>query len=288
MLRIRNILTIMIGSALFAFSLNYLVMPNHLFEGGVTGLTLILYYLFNIQPWLMNILVNIPLFVIGWKLLGKKVLYLSILGTFSVTLWLAIFEKFPLTINLEHDLFLVSTFSGILMGIGLGLIFKAGGTTGGSDIIARIGHKYLPYSIGQIILAVDIIILTFIVLVFKDLRLVLYTLMMVAIATRVIDFISDGGYGSKGLMIISQKSQEIATAIDAEIERGVTFIKAEGFYSKTPVNMVYSVIYKSQLQETKELIHRIDPHAFITITDAHEVLGEGFTLDKNKQPLEKH
>ncbi|HFU4448060.1 TPA: YitT family protein [Streptococcus suis] len=288
MLRIRNILTIMIGSALFAFSLNYLVMPNHLFEGGVTGLTLILYYLFNIQPWLMNILVNIPLFVIGWKLLGKKVLYLSILGTLSVTLWLAIFEKFPLAINLEHDLFLVSTFSGILMGIGLGLIFKAGGTTGGSDIIARIGHKYLPYSIGQIILAVDMIILTFIVLVFKDLRLVLYTLMMVAIATRVIDFISDGGYGSKGLMIISQKSQEIATAIDAEIERGVTFIKAEGFYSKTPVNMVYSVIYKSQLQETKELIHRIDPHAFITITDAHEVLGEGFTLDKNKQPLEKH
>ncbi|MGQ7392689.1 YitT family protein [Streptococcus suis] len=288
MLRIRNILTIIIGSALFAFSLNYLVMPNHLFEGGVTGLTLILYYLFNIQPWLMNILVNIPLFVIGWKLLGKKVLYLSILGTFSVTFWLAIFEKFPLAINLEHDLFLVSTFSGILMGIGLGLIFKAGGTTGGSDIIARIGHKYLPYSIGQIILAVDIIILTFIVLVFKDLRLVLYTLMMVAIATRVIDFISDGGYGSKGLMIISQKSQEIATAIDAEIERGVTFIKAEGFYSKTPVNMVYSVIYKSQLQETKELIHRIDPHAFITITDAHEVLGEGFTLDKNKQPLEKH
>lgn len=288
MLRIRNILAIIIGSALFAFSLNYLVMPNHLFEGGVTGLTLILYYLFNIQPWLMNILVNIPLFIIGWKLLGKKVLYLSILGTFSVTLWLAIFEKFPLAINLEHDLFLVSTFSGILMGIGLGLIFKAGGTTGGSDIIARIGHKYLPYSIGQIILAVDIIILTFIVLVFKDLRLVLYTLMMVAIATRVIDFISDGGYGSKGLMIISQKSQEIATAIDAEIERGVTFIKAEGFYSKTPVNMVYSVIYKSQLQETKELIHRIDPHAFITITDAHEVLGEGFTLDKNKQPLEKH
>lgn len=288
MLRIRNILAIIIGSALFAFSLNYLVMPNHLFEGGVTGLTLILYYLFNIQPWLMNILVNIPLFVIGWKLLGKKVLYLSILGTFSVTLWLAIFEKFPLAINLEHDLFLVSTFSGILMGIGLGLIFKAGGTTGGSDIIARIGHKYLLYSIGQIILAVDIIILTFIVLVFKDLRLVLYTLMMVAIATRVIDFISDGGYGSKGLMIISQKSQEIATAIDAEIERGVTFIKAEGFYSKTPVNMVYSVIYKSQLQETKELIHRIDPHAFITITDAHEVLGEGFTLDKNKQPLEKH
>ncbi|MGQ7395332.1 YitT family protein [Streptococcus suis] len=288
MLRIRNILAIIIGSALFAFSLNYLVMPNHLFEGGVTGLTLILYYLFNIQPWLMNILVNIPLFVIGWKLLGKKVLYLSILGTFSVTLWLAIFEKFPLAINLEHDLFLVSTFSGILMGIGLGLIFKAGGTTGGSDIIARIGHKYLPYSIGQIILAVDIIILTFIVLVFKDLRLVLYTLMMVAIATRVIDFISDGGYGSKGLMIISQKSQEIATAIDEEIERGVTFIKAEGFYSKTPVNMVYSVIYKSQLQETKELIHRIDPHAFITITDAHEVLGEGFTLDKNKQPLEKH
>ncbi|HEL1594359.1 YitT family protein [Streptococcus suis] len=288
MVRLKNILLILLGAGLFAFGLNYLIMPNRLFEGGATGLTLIIYYLFHIQPWIMNIVINIPLFILGWKILGKKTLYLSILGTFSVTFWLAIFEKIHFSINLQQDLILVSILGGILMGLGLGTIFRAGGTTGGSDIIARIGHKFLPYSIGQIILAVDILILTLIVIVFKDLRTVLYTLMMVAIASKVIDFVTEGGYGSKAVMIVSQKSDQLAQAIDCEIERGVTFIKAQGFYSKADVNMIYSVIYKSQLQEMKELIHRIDPHAFITITDAHEVLGEGFTLDRDKKPIERH
>lgn len=287
MFRLKPIFLIIFGAALFAFGLNYLIIPNRLFEGGATGLTLVIYYLFGIKPSVMNIVINIPLFLLGWKILGKRTLYLSILGTFSVTAWLAVFEKVHFTIDLQQDLILVSILGGIIIGLGLGTIFRAGGTTGGSDIIARIGHKYLPFSIGQIILAVDMFILFLIVLVFKDLRTVLYTLMMVAIASKVIDFVTEGGYGSKGVMIVSQKSEELAQAIDREIERGITLIKAQGFYSRTDINMVYSVIYKSQLQEMKDLIRRIDPHAFITITDAHEVLGEGFTLDSNKQPIER-
>lgn len=286
-MRIKNIILIIIGAGLFSFGLNYLVMPNGLYEGGATGISLILYYLFHIQPWVTNILINIPLFILGWKILGRNVLHLSLLGTFSVTIWLAIFEKLPFVVDLDHDLIIVSMLAGVLSGIGLGIIFKAGGTTGGSDILARIGHKYSHYTIGQIILAIDILVLILTIIVSQDLRVVLYTMLQVTIASRVIDIISDGGYGSKGVMIISQKSQEIATAIDSQIERGVTLIKAQGFYSRTDMDMIYSVIYKSQLQETKELIHRIDPHAFITITDAHEVLGEGFTLDKDKNPLEK-
>jgi uncharacterized membrane-anchored protein YitT (DUF2179 family) len=286
-MRIKNIILIIIGAGLFSFGLNYLVMPNGLYEGGATGISLILYYLFHIQPWVTNILINIPLFILGWKILGRNVLHLSLLGTFSVTIWLAIFEKLPFIVDLDHDLIIVSMLAGVLSGIGLGIIFKAGGTTGGSDILARIGHKYSHYTIGQIILAIDILVLILTIIVSRDLRVVLYTMLQVTIASRVIDIISDGGYGSKGVMIISQKSQEIAAAIDSQIERGVTLIKAQGFYSRTDMDMIYSVIYKSQLQETKELIHRIDPHAFITITDAHEVLGEGFTLDKDKNPLEK-
>lgn len=287
MQHLKKSLLILIGAGLFSFSLTYLVIPNGLYEGGATGINLIVYYLFRIHPSIMNVVINIPLFLIGWKLLGKRVLYYSLLGTFALTVWLAIFEKMPLSIPLQHDLMIVSILAGIINGIGLGIIFKAGGTTGGSDIIARIGHKYTRYSIGQIILAVDFLVLLLTVFVSKDLRIILYTLIEVSIASRVIDLVSDGGYGSKGVMIITEKSEELATAIDAEIERGVTFIKAQGFYSKKDVNMIYSVIYKSQLQEMKELIHRIDPHAFITITDAHEVLGEGFTLDQNKQPIER-
>ncbi|NQM51232.1 YitT family protein [Streptococcus suis] len=287
MIRLKNIFFILLGSGIFSFALNYLIMPNHLYEGGITGINLILFYLFKIQPWMMNILINIPLFLLGWKLLGRKILIYSLIGTFAVTFWLLLFEKLPIHINLANDLLIVSMLGGILVGLGLGIIFKAGGTTGGSDIIARIGHKYLPYSIGQIILAIDFLVLTLTVIVSQNLRVVLYTLLMVTIASKVIDFVTEGGYGSKGVMIVSQKSEQLAQAIDSEIERGVTFIKAQGFYSKTDINMIYSVIYKSQLQEMKELIHRIDPHAFITITDAHEVLGEGFTLDQNKQPLER-
>lgn len=287
MIRLKNIFFILLGSGIFSFALNYLIMPNHLYEGGITGINLILFYLFKIQPWMMNILINIPLFLLGWKLLGRKILIYSLIGTFGVTFWLLLFEKLPIHINLANDLLIVSMLGGILVGLGLGIIFKAGGTTGGSDIIARIGHKYLPYSIGQIILAIDFLVLTLTVIVSQNLRIVLYTLLMVTIASKVIDFVTEGGYGSKGVMIVSQKSEQLAQAIDSEIERGVTFIKAQGFYSKTNINMIYSVIYKSQLQEMKELIHRIDPHAFITITDAHEVLGEGFTLDQNKQPLER-
>lgn len=287
MFRFKTIFLILFGAGLFSFALNYLLIPNRLFEGGVTGLTLVIYYLFNIQPWIMNIVINIPLFILGWKLLGKKTLYLSILGTFSVTFWLAIFEKIPLSIDLQHDLVLVSILAGIIAGIGLGIIFRAGGTTGGSDIIARIGNKYFHLSIGQIILGVDLIILTLIVLVFKDLRTVLYTLMMVAIASKIIDFVTEGGYGSKGVMIVSKHSEQLAQAIDTKIGRGITLIKGQGFYSKQDLNIIYSVIYKSQLQEMKDLIHQFDPHAFITIIDAHDVLGEGFTLDSNKQPLKR-
>lgn len=287
MIRLKNIFFILLGSGIFSFALNYLIMPNHLYEGGITGINLILFYLFKFQPWMMNILINIPLFLLGWKLLGRKILIYSLIGTFAVTFWLLLFEKLPIHINLANDLLIVSMLGGILVGLGLGIIFKAGGTTGGSDIIARIGHKYLPYSIGQIILAIDFLVLTLTVIVSQNLRIVLYTLLMVTIASKVIDFVTEGGYGSKGVMIVSQKSEQLAQAIDSKIERGVTFIKAQGFYSKTNINMIYSVIYKSQLQEMKELIHRIDPHAFITITDAHEVFGEGFTLDQNKQPLER-
>lgn len=286
-IQLKKICLILLGAGLFAFGLNYLVMPNQLYEGGVTGINLIIYYLFGIQPWVMNIVINIPLFILGWRILGHRTLIYSLIGTFAVTLWLILFEKFPLQVNLEGDLLIVSMLSGIIVGLGLGIIFKAGGTTGGADILARIGHRYSQFSIGKIILAIDLLVLTLTVLVSQNLRTVLYTLLMVTIASRVIDFISDGGYGSKGVMIISEKSEELATAIDAEIERGITFIKAQGFYSRRDIHMVYSVIYKSQLQEMKDLIHRIDPHAFITILDAHEVLGEGFTLDSNKNPIPK-
>ncbi|WP_067101811.1 YitT family protein [Streptococcus sp. DD13] len=289
MTKIKDTFFIILGAGLFSFGLTYLLIPAHLYEGGLTGINLIIFYLFGIQPSLMNAILNIPIFLAGWHLLGKQTLLYSLIGTFSMSIWLAIFEKIKFDINLEGDLFLIVILAGLIMGLGLGLIFRLGGTTGGGDIVARIIHKYFPQvTIGRAMLAIDICVLLVTILVAKDLRLVLYTMVFVFIASRMIDLVGDAGYGSKGIMIMTTKSEELATAIDRDIERGITFIKGQGFYSRTDLNIVYTVIDRQQLAETKALIHQIDPTAFITITDASEVLGQGFTLDENNLPLQKH
>ena len=276
---IKSIMTIILGAAIFAFGLTYFVVPHHLFEGGETGITLITYYLFNIPISLMNIIINIPLFILAWKIFGAKTLYSSLLGTISVSVWLAIFEKIPLQFNLEGDLVIVALVSGVLLGVGLGIIFNAGGTTGGTDIVARILNKYTNISVGKLLFGLDFFILMLILIIFQDLRLVTYTLLFDFIVSRVIDLIGEGGYAGKGFMIITQKPMELADKINDELGRGVTFISGQGYYSKNDLKIVYCIVARNEMVKMKEMIHSIDPMAFITITEAHEILGEGFTFD---------
>ena len=275
---IKSILTIIFGAAIYAFGLTYFVVPHHLFEGGATGITLITYYLFNIPISVMNLIINIPLFILAWKIFGAKTLYSSLLGTISLSIWLAIFEKIPLSFNLEGDLVIVALVAGILLGLGLGIIFNAGGTTGGTDIVARILNKYTNISVGKLLFALDFLILMLILIIFQDLRLVTYTLLFDFIVSRVIDLIGEGGYAGKGFMIITQKPMEVADKINEELGRGVTFISGQGYYSQKDLKIIYCIVARSEMIKMKELIHTIDPKAFITITEAHEILGEGFTF----------
>lgn len=275
---IKSILTIIFGAAIYAFGLTYFVVPHHLFEGGATGITLITYYLFNIPISVMNLIINIPLFILAWKIFGAKTLYSSLLGTISLSIWLAIFEKVPLSFNLEGDLIIVALVAGVLLGLGLGIIFNAGGTTGGTDIVARILNKYTNISVGKLLFALDFLILMLILIIFQDLRLVTYTLLFDFIVSRVIDLIGEGGYAGKGFMIITQKPMEVADKINEELGRGVTFISGQGYYSQKDLKIIYCIVARNEMIKMKELIHTIDPKAFITITEAHEILGEGFTF----------
>lgn len=279
---IKSILTIIFGAAIYAFGLTYFVVPHHLFEGGATGITLITYYLFNIPISLMNLLINIPLFILAWKIFGSKTLYTSLLGTISLSIWLAIFEKIPLSFNLEGDLVIVALVAGVLLGLGLGIIFNAGGTTGGTDIVAQILNKYTNISVGKLLFALDFLILMLILIIFQDLRLVTYTLLFDFIVSRVIDLIGEGGYAGKGFMIITQKPMEVADKINEELGRGVTFISGQGYYSQKDLKIIYCIVARNEMIKMKELIHTIDPKAFITITEAHEILGEGFTFVKEE------
>ena len=279
---IKSILTIIFGAAIYAFGLTYFVVPHHLFEGGATGITLITYYLFNIPISVMHLIINIPLFILAWKIFGAKTLYSSLLGTISLSIWLAIFEKIPLSFNLEGDLVIVALVAGVLLGLGLGIIFNAGGTTGGTDIVARILNKYTNISVGKLLFALDFLILMLILIIFQDLRLVTYTLLFDFIVSRVIDLIGEGGYAGKGFMIITQKPIEVADKINEELGRGVTFISGQGYYSQKDLKIIYCIVARNEMIKMKELIHTIDPKAFITITEAHEILGEGFTFVKEE------
>lgn len=285
MFKLKNILLIILGTGIFSFGINYLIIPYELFEGGVTGITLITYYLFDIPVSYMNIILNIPLFIIGWRTLGKRSLVYSLLGTVSVSAWLSIFSHIHFTINLQNDLVLVVIISGVILGLGLGITFNAGGTTGGTDIIARIVNKYFGLSMGKVMLAVDFLVILMTLIVFQNLRTTTYTLLFVFIATRVIDFVVEGGYGGKGFTIISSKYNEIAELIDKELNRGVTFIHTQGYYTKHENKIIYCVVARNEIQQMKRLINKVDPHAFVTVVDTHDVMGEGFTLDQNKQPL---
>ncbi len=277
---IKSILTIIFGAAIYAFGLTYFVVPHHLFEGGATGITLITYYLFNIPISVMNLIINIPLFILAWKIFGAKTLYSSLLGTISLSIWLAIFEKIPLSFNLEGDLVIVALVAGVLLGLGLGIIFNAGGTTGGTDIVARILNKYTNISVGKLLFALDFLILMLILIIFQDLRLVTYTLLFDFIVSRVIDLIGEGGYAGKGFMIITKRPDQLAKAINDDLGRGVTFISGQGYYSQKDLKIIYCIVGRNEIVKMKEMIHRIDPQAFITITEAHEILGEGFTFEK--------
>ncbi|MBP2623353.1 YitT family protein [Streptococcus oricebi] len=293
MFKFKNIAMIILGAAIFAFGIHYLVIPFHLYEGGATGLTLIAYYLFKIPVSTMNLLINIPLFIIAWKLLGPKQLYLSILGTFSVSAWLSVFELFPSSQHLQNyffealqgDILIACLATGIILGSGLGIIFNAGGTTGGTDIVARIFNKYTSISMGKLMFTVDIVVISLVLLVFRDLRMVSYTIIFVFITSRVIDIIAEGGFAGKGFLIVSTKPDDLAQAIVEKLERGVTFLHGQGYYRQEDVKIVYCVVSRNEMQQMKKLINQIDPYAFITITEAHEILGEGFTLDKDKQPI---
>ncbi|QHE61981.1 DUF2179 domain-containing protein [Rossellomorea vietnamensis] len=284
-LRIKNILFILLGSAIFAFGLVHFNIQNKLAEGGFTGITLILYFLFDIDPSYSNLALNIPLFFLGWKLLGKKAFYYTVIGTVALSVFLWIFQRYQMTINLEGDLFLAALFAGVFIGIGLGIIFRYGGTTGGVDIIARLAHKYIGWSMGKTMFMFDAVVIGISLITYLEYREAMYTLVAVFVAARVIDFMQEGAYSARGAMIISESHEEIANAINEKMDRGVTVLRGHGSFTKQEREVLYCVVGKNEIVRLKNIITSVDPHAFVSVTVVHDVLGEGFTLDADKNPI---
>lgn len=286
-LKIKNILFILLGSAIFGFGIVHFNIENHLAEGGFTGITLILLAKLGLNPSYTNLALNIPVFIIGWKMLGKKSFLYTIIGTVGTSIFLWIFQRDHISFPLTDDLFLASLFAGAFIGIGLGIIFRFGGTSGGVDIIARLFFKYKGWAMGRTMFIFDACVITLSLLTYLDYRHAMYTLVAVFVGARVIDFMQEGAYTARGTLIISEKQNEIADKIMKEMDRGVTVLKGHGYYTKTEKEVLYCVVGKNEISGLKGIINSIDPHAFVSVTVVHDVLGEGFTLDENKEPLEK-
>lgn len=277
---IQSLFFILLGAAVYSFGLHYFVISNELMEGGVTGVALLLKYAANLPPSLMSLALNIPLFFLGWRTLGRQQMGLTIFGTVAVSFFLWVMEVWIHAgwikpFRAPDDNLLAALYAGVTLGCGLGLVFRYGGTTGGGDILARMGNKFMGWSMGQVILGIDALVIGA-SLIYLPQEKVLYTLVSVFIATRTIDFITEGAYAAKEFTIITDKGEELAQTITAELERGVTLFPARGAYSRTDKNVVYCVVGRSEVRRLKLLVQRMDPMAFMIISDVHDVLGEGF------------
>jgi len=286
-LKFKNIFFILLGSAILSFGVVHFNMQHGLSEGGFTGITLLLYFLWEIDPAISNLVLNVPVFLIGWRLLGRKAFIYTLIGTIAFSFFLYLFQIYTFPIYLEDDMTLVALFAGAFIGVGLGIIFRYGGTTGGVDIIAQLVNKYIGWSVGRTMFLFDLLVIAVSIFIVLDLAQGMYTIVAVFIGSRVIDFIQEGAYSGKGAIIISNKSEDIAEEIMKKMDRGVTILDGRGSYSQKKQNVLYCIVARNEIVRLKSIIKKNDPYAFVSVTSVHEIAGEGFTFDENKNPLKE-
>ncbi|QBK25865.1 YitT family protein [Ureibacillus thermophilus] len=279
-IKIQEIIGIILGTAIFSFGFVHFNMLNKLGEGGFSGISLILYFTLGFDPAITNIVLNIPIFILGWKLLERKEFFYSIFGILSVSFFLKIFQAYQFTLDLKNDLLLASLFAGVFVGIGLGIIFRCGGTTGGVDIIARLVNKYVGWSMGKTMFFFDTFVLIASLFTYLNSITMMYTLVAVFVGAKVIDMVQEGAYSAKGAFIISSKPEEIAKTVSEKMERGITVFHAYGYYTKQPKDVLYCIVGRNEIVQLKSIIRKIDPKSFVSIIDVKDVTGEGFRIEE--------
>lgn len=279
--QLKRLLLIAVGVAIYTFGFVKFNMANALAEGGVAGVTLIVHALYGINPAYSSLILNIPLFILGARILGKRSLALTIYGTVLLSFFIWFWQRVPIHVTLENDMMLVAVVAGLFSGAGSGLVFRYGATTGGTDIIGRIAEEKLGLKLGQTLLFIDAIVLTA-SLVYIDLQHMLYTLVASFVYSQVLTVVQNGGYTVRGMLIITQKSEEAASAILNEINRGVTFLNGQGAYSGEDKNVLYVVLNPTEVREVKAIMAELDPDAFISIIDVDEVVSSDFNIRRKK------
>lgn len=273
---VRDYTWITLGSILYSVSFDWFYVPNQIGFGGLTALGMILNHLSPAIPIGTVVLVlNIPLFLLGWKFLGGHTLVSSLFAMTATSVLvdlIAAVYTFP-----PMDPMLAAIFGGVTLGISLGMIFSKGATTGGTDLTARllkIPFAWLP--VGKLLMAVDLLMLLAVSIAFRSMESAMYGIISLYISTLVMDGVLYGLDQSKVAYIVTSRPQEVAAEIDRQMDRGATFLHGEGSFSREEKLVLMCAFKQKQIVPLKALVHELDPEAFLIVCDAHEVLGEGF------------
>ncbi|MBU5467364.1 YitT family protein [Virgibacillus sp. MSJ-26] len=274
-----EILIIIFGSILFAFGINYFTIPNQLSEGGITGLTVIIHYLSDWSTGLINFTLNIILFTFSVKYLDKKeIIYTLIAIVVSST---ALFYTEGVETVFTSDTLLASVFAGLFVGMGIGLIFRSGGTMGGTTIIARILNQFLGMSVGSAMLFIDIVVVIGSIYII-GIEKALYTVIAVYVGAKVMDTIIKGKEEKVAVTIISRYETKILNEVLTRMSRGITVLEGRGGFSNQRRELLYLVINKYEIPTLKDIIYGIDDEAYVTIYTVSEIIGKGFKARKEK------
>ncbi|MBP1673584.1 MAG: YitT family protein [Bacteroidetes bacterium] len=275
---------LVLGTFILALGYAFFMTPYKIIPGGIYGISIVLHHKFDFPVGMAALFFNLPLTLIGLKMLGPKFgaktfvcFILTALFTDGLVL---LWGSDPL--QLQDEVLLASIFGGAIMGVGVGLIFKSRASSGGSDVIASILSKYTKIPLGTQLMIVDSIIVIVGFAVFKDWKIPLYSWLTIFIMGKVIDVVLHGFSDDKTIFIISSKSEEIRMAIIHDLKRGGTIFNGKGMYTKEDKEVLYTVVNRREVTDLVNYIFEIDPEAFISIQDAHEIIGKGFKSIKEK------
>lgn len=268
---------IVIGTFIMGISIDFFLLPNKITTGGASGIATILYYKFNLNMGTMILLINVPLFAIAIKKFGIKFSLKSIAGTFLFTFFIDLISLNTYIGKSKTDMIISAIYGGLLLGIGLSLVFKAGGSTGGSDLLAQILRKKGgTLNLGKIMLTIDSVIIASLIIAFNDINLGLYSIISIFISSKMIEIIFEGVNYTKVINIVTKNDDAITNQIIEGLKRGATVTKCIGAYTREEYINITCVVTLREIAKVKRIAHEIDPHAFIYISNAVEVWGEGF------------
>lgn len=258
------------GAVLAAVGLEEFLVPNHIIDGGITGISIVLNYVTRIPLGIFLAVLNLPFLVLGFRQIGKSFVVSSIYSVLSLSVWVSVFHPIP---EITHDLFLAAIFGGITLGLGVGLVIRNGGSLDGTEVVAISLTKKVNFTVGEIVMFFNVFILGSAGLIL-GVDKAMYSMVAYFVAYKMIDIVNEGLDASKSAFIVTAKQREVSKALLAKFKTGLTVLEARGGFSEKKTKVLYMIIRRLEIAKLKATVHDIDEHAFISIHDVHGVFGK--------------